>query len=99
MAIPENELSQLGLSQSMPISKQKLAQRGLSKSLAIPADELPQLGLGKHMTSPNDELAWLGPIKKSPEPPVAAQLFWAGEGLMDVGDGRFYPRRQAALPS
>ena len=49
------------------------------------------------MAIPDDELARLGLSSSSNEAQEAAQLFWAGEELTDMGDGRFYPCRQASL--
>ena len=50
------------------------------------------------MAIPDDELARLGLSASSSEAPEAAQLFWAGEELVAIGDGRFYPCRQIPLP-
>ena len=47
------------------------------------------------MAIPYDELVRLGLRSEAPE---AAKLFWAGEALTDMGDGRFYPSRHAPLP-
>ena len=49
----------------------------------------------KGVAIPDDELARLGLSSSSIEAQEAAGLFWAGEELTDLGNGRFYPCRQA----
>lgn len=53
----------------------------------------------KRVAIPDDELARLGLTTSSSEPPEAAKLFWAGEELMALGDGRFYPCRHTPPPN
>ena len=49
------------------------------------------------MAIPEDELARLGLSANSGETPEAAKQFWAGEELVHVGGGRFYPCRRGPL--
>ena len=53
--------------------------------MADPDEGEAQLGLNSSYNSEEPEATKL----------FCAKLFWAGEELMDVGGGRFYPSRQA----
>ena len=48
----------------------------------------------KKVAIPDAELRMMGLLED--DAPEAAHLFWGGEELISVGDGRWYPKRCAA---